>query len=52
MEDPKHDVVNSQGDSNDQPGLSRELPTIDKTIVKEALTDRVPERDTSLKESG
>ena len=40
------------GDSNDQPGSSRELPAIGKTIVKEAPAHGAPERDTSLKESG
>ena len=43
MEDPKRDVANSQGDSNNQPGSSRELPAIDKTIVKEALTELLSE---------
>ena len=43
MEDPKRDVANSQGNSNNQPGSSRELPAIDKTIVKEALTELLSE---------
>ena len=43
MEDPKRDKVSSQGDSSDQPGLSRGLPAIDKTIVKEALAELLSE---------
>ena len=43
MEDPKCNVVNSQGDSNNQPGSSRELPAIDKTIVREVFTELLSE---------
>ena len=43
MEDPKRDEVNSQGDSSDQPGLSRGPPVIDKTILKEALAELLSE---------